>query len=414
MNKRRYTQWAAGLLTLGVLSAPGAWALTLAEAVHQGLAIHPAVSAAEAEAMEAATQVGIARDGYWPNLQASAGPENSLWGDVGYDITAAQMLYDWGRVRSRVENAEAAQRQRLEALKATSDEAALDIVETYLDVLHATQRLVVVDAHIERLEALAGVSRRRSQGGFVGRGEVERVELELARAGEQRSLARGDLRDAALQFRELVERSPEALDWPSPPPWLEALRRPERLEAALEEAPLLGQAREALHAARAEARERRAARLPQLNLEGSLLRREIGGRMEEDAVVALRLRMEPLQGLSSARQVTAAQQRIEAAQWSRHATRRDLRRQLASLLELDEMIGWRLQAVEAQLASADEVAVAYQEQFEVGLRDIADLLTVARDRFEAKRQHTDLQTERLRIPYRAAAQLGQLAVLLEK
>ncbi len=409
---RRFGPWWAGVAFLGALLPSPSWALSLTEAVRQGLAIHPLVSAAEAQAAEAGTQVEIARDGYWPTVQFSAGPENALWGEFGYDITASQMLYDWGRVRSRVENASAVERQHLEALKVTSDEAALDIIEVYLDVLAAEARLAAVASHIERLQVLAELSRDRGLLGYSGRGEADRAALELARAQEQRSLEQGAVREARAQFRELVDHSPSGLQWPSPSHLTDHLRDTEALDAAVAEAPLFRQAHEEVQAARAEEAESRATLRPQLNLEGSVQRREIGGRMEEDTVVALRLRMDAFQGLSSVRRVTSARQRIEAAQWSQRATRRDLRRQLSTLIELDEMLVWRLEAVEAQLASAEDVAEAYQEQFEVGMRELNDLLSIQRDRFEAERQRIDLRSERIRIPYRAAAQLGRLDALL--
>jgi adhesin transport system outer membrane protein len=398
------------LLLLSV-SAP-VLAIGLTEAVEQGLSIHPSVAAAREEAEAAGADVAIARDGYWPTLQASAGPENSLWGEVGYDITASQMLYDWGRVSSRVEGASAVERQYLEAYKVTSDEAALDIVETYLDVLLFASRLAAVERYIERLEALAELSRDRSGLGYVDRGEAERAELELARAREQLSVERGSLMDARRQFRELLDRDPDGLEPPAPPRLTERLRDPAALEAAVVEAPLFRQASQEVEAARAEREESRASLKPQLNLEGSLQRREIGGRMEEDAVIALRLRMEAFQGLSNFRRVEAAGRRIEAARWSQRATRRDLRRALTTLIEQDEMLGWRLESLEAQLANAAEVADAYQEQFEVGLRDIDDLLPIQRDLFEAERQRLELESQQTRLQYRAATHLGELGTLL--
>lgn len=45
------------------------------------------------------------------------------------------MLYDWGRVTSKVDSASATQRKLSEAVLVARDDAALDIVETYLDVL---------------------------------------------------------------------------------------------------------------------------------------------------------------------------------------------------------------------------------------------------------------------------------------
>ncbi|MDL4864787.1 TolC family protein, partial [Halomonas elongata] len=151
---------------------------------------------------------------------------------------------------------------------------------------------------------------------------------------------------------------------------------------------------------------------PQLNLEGSVLRREIGGRMEEDTVLALRVRMEPFQGLSNFRRTDAARQRVEASEWSQRATHRDLRRQITGLVEQDDVLAWRLEALDEQIDNAVDVIETYRDQFDVGFRDVADLLSIERDRFEAKRQRVDLGIERLRIQYRVAAQLGQLGSVL--
>lgn len=397
---------------LGLFLNGPALALSLDEAVRHGMRIHPLVSAAEAELERAAIDVDIARDGYWPTLQVSAGPENSLTGDLGYDITAAQMLYDWGRVRSRVDNASAIERQHLEELRSTKHEAALDIIETYLDVIEAKRRIEAAWRYIEYVEALGELTSERGLAGYTDRGEVERAVLELARAREQLSIEESNLRDASVQFRELVALPPDNLYTPSPMALTDDLKQPQRLDNAIGEAPLLRQSQEAVVAARAEVGESRAALRPQLNLEGSLLRREIGRQMEDDAVIALRLRMDAIQGLSNVRRTRAAHQRVEAAEWNRRSMQRDLRRQLTTLLEQDEMIDWRLQALHAQLSSTEDVVEAYTEQFDVGLRDLTDLLLIQRDRFEAERQIINLESERRRIQYRTAAQLGLLSDML--
>lgn len=409
---RRLAPWRAGVVLLGLWLSPPAWAISLSEAVREGLSIHPAVAAAQAEVEAAATDVDIARDGYWPSVQLSAGPESGLGGEFGYEITAIQMLYDWGRTRSRVGQASAVERQQLEAFKVTSDKAALDIIEVYLDVLLYQSRLAVVNRHIKRLRNLAELSRDRSSLGYGDRGEAQRAALELARAREQRGVEIGALREARGEFVELLERPAEDLAWPEPPSITSQLRVPGALDAAVADAPLFRQALAKVEAAHAEQEESRAALKPQLNLEGSLLRHEVGDRMEQDAVVALRLRMDAIQGLSNFRRVDAAGRREEAARWSQRATHRDLRRELTTWMEQEEVLTWRLESLDAQLRNAREVAEAYQEQFEVGLRDIDDLLPIQRDLFEAERQRSELESQKIRIQYRVATQLGRTGELL--
>jgi len=269
-----------------------------------------------------------------------------------------------------------------------------------------------VERHIERLEALTALSRDRSGFGYMDRGEAERAELELARAFEQRAMERGALAEANAAFRELLARPAMELVWPDPASLTERLRDTEALEEAVAEAPLFRQASEKIEAARAEREESRASLKPQLNLEGSMLRREIGGRMEEDAVIALRLRMDAFQGFSNFRRVEAAGQRVEAARWNQQATQRDLRRDITAWVEHEEVLGWRLESLARQLDNATEVTEAYQEQFQVGMRNIDDLLPIQRDLFEAERQISEIESQRIRIQYRVAARLGWLGELL--
>ena len=142
------------------------------------------------------------------------------------------------------------------------------------------------------------------------------------------------------------------------------------------------------------------------------MRREIGGRMEEDAVIALRLRIDTFQGLSNFRRVESAGRQVEAARWEQRATRRELRRELTAWFEQHEVLGWRLESLEVQLRRAEEVAEAYHEQFEAGLRDIEDLLPIQRDMFDTERQIREVESQKVRLQYRVASRLGRLNEVL--
>nr|WP_300311904.1 TolC family protein [Halomonas sp.] len=412
-------RWASYLrpiaLAVALASLPvPAWAISLVEAVNQGLEVHPEVLAAEAEVQSAETRVDIAKDSYWPSLSMSAGPENILDDSkVGYEITATQVLYDWGNIGAQVDGASAEYREKLEALKVTSDEAALDIIEIYLDVLAASARLNAVEDYEARLAKLQGLLTDRDTSGYSDRSESDRATLEVARANEQLSVEMGALDEARQQFRVLVEASPYDLSQPPFVSLLETMEQPDRLEQALLDAPALQRSHAEVDVARSNLDQSRAKLKPQLNLEGSLLNREIGGNMEDDQIVALRLRMEPIQGLSNWREVDSARQRLQAAEWTKSATQRDIRRNLDSLLDQRKVILGRIKQVEQQISSSAAVVDTYREQFQAGFRDIADILSIERERFEAERQKADLAIEKYRLEYQAATQLGMLGQVLK-
>ena len=403
---------SASFMLALMVHAPDSFGMTVTEAVNQGLAVHPKVASVEAELNAATTDIAIARDGYFPNVQASVGPENSLWGDIGWNVTASQMLFDWGRVKARVNEASARERELYHRLKLTSEEAALEIAEVYLDVLLFEARIEAADRYISRLTTLSEMTSDRSQGGFSDRSEAERARLELARANEQRSIEYGSLLQARANFRELIGAPPLSLIWPQGLDWDFKRYSPEAFAPELTDAPSYQQAQAQVEVAEASRAESKAALKPRLNLEGSLMRRNIGGHMETDSVVSLTLRMDAMQGLSSWRRVDAAMSREQAARWNQLAAERDLRRELNDYAELNDVVTWRQRSLEEQLINVRDVAEAYQEQFEIGHRGIDDLLPIQRELFEAERLREELRSQSLRMQYRSARQLGHLGKLL--
>lgn len=377
-----------------------------------GLAIHPQIRAAESDVRAADTDVKIAKGGYYPSVSVSGGPRSLDLDGLSYEVTAAQMLYDWGRVSSRVENARAAQRQLSEDMLVKRDEAALDITETYLDAL-VTERLIAVDnRHIERLREILAMTEMRSEGGYADRSEPERANLELARAQEQLVTDQGQLADARSQFETLVGTAAIALDEPTPQAMSHFIETSD-LAVIIADAPLYRKSVEDTKIAYAELRDTRSSLLPQLNVEATTMRRDIGGRAQSDSTIALRFRMNGLQGFSNFQRVSGARQRIESAQWREGAVQREIRRKVQSLLDTAAMIQAREEALRRQVADSTSIGSLYREQFAVGRRDVIDLLNVQRERFEAERQIIDIRVQRIRIQYQVATKLGLIGPLLE-
>ncbi len=63
--------------------------------------------------------------GVLPSVTMSGGRRSSTSARSIYDLTASQMLYDWGRVTSKVDSASATQRKLSEAVLVARDDAAV-------------------------------------------------------------------------------------------------------------------------------------------------------------------------------------------------------------------------------------------------------------------------------------------------
>lgn len=394
-------------------TSPGGFA-TLLDAVTQGLTMHPRVLSALAEVERARSEVNVAEGGYQPSIEVSAGPESRNNGEIGYNVTVSQMIYDWGRVGSSVDAANASLRQQNENLALVQEEAALEIVEIHLDVLSARQRLQAIEAHQERLRTLRQLSAERESQGYADGTEASRAALSLARAAEQLAIERGRLRDATTQYHTLVGQEPTTFDTPIDPALPRLLTDRARLDEVIRSAPAYRKAQEDVAVAEAQIHGTKASLVPQLRLEGSSTRRQIAGRMIDDSTIALRLRVDPWQGISGFDKIDAARRRLDAVRWTLDNVNRELRRKLSSMTETAEVTRWRVEALEAQRAEAAEVRSLYEEQFMAAMRDIADLLLVENDALEVERQIVNARTELLRIHYRMAAEVGLLRPALEQ
>ncbi|MGR8931548.1 MAG: TolC family protein [Gammaproteobacteria bacterium] len=388
--------------------------MSISEAVHQGLATHPGVRAAMADVDRADVEVDVAKGGYFPSVDMKGGPSTASSDPLTYNITVSQMVYDWGRVESKVDSASATLRKQAENLLVVRESAALEIVETYLDVLAGNLRLQAAEEYLERLMHLRNLTDTRQAGGYSDASEKARTELAVGKGKEQLALEKGKLRDAEAQYQIQVGQDPVNLVLPPFEPWDKLMPTDElELNELIAQSPLYRKAGEDVAVAEAGLQGAKAALLPQLRLEGMAIRRPVGGQMRSDEIASLSFSMDPFQGLSNFKRADAEAQRVQSAQGTLDSVLRESRRKIRSWFETADALKWRLEAFEGQLSKAAEVRALYEEQFQVGKRSIVDLLNVENESFEAQRQRAAAIIEWQRLQYRAVAQLGQLVPLLE-
>lgn len=386
---------------------------SLSEVVERGLRLNPAVQAETALVAQMLTEVKISESGYWPSLELSAGPENGLSGELGYDVFLSQMLFDWGRTSSDVSAANAKHRKQAQTLLMTRNDAALEIIEVCLDLLSASAQMDSIERYQEQLASLFQLVKQRTEVGYGTNAELGRIQQAQGYMHEQLISVRSRLREAENEYRLLTSYSAKDIpDFETDFGLIDELLTGKSLERAIQRSPQYMAAQEDLLLAQAQVDGVEASLKPRVVLEARAQRREVGGIMTDDSTVALRLRMDPIQGLSSFQRTVSERQGLEAAQWQLSAVRRTLQRGAESARENILALGQRVQSLTQQLGYLDTIRESYRQQFVAGSRTIDDLISIEREQYELEVQTITTRHEYLRVPYRTTADLGLLTHLV--
>ncbi len=393
-------------------SADGA-AMTLLAAVKRGVRMHPKVQSAIANVARAETEVSIAESSYWPTMELSAGPD--LGGDVSYNLALTQTIYDWGQVSSGVEKASASKRERIQTLIQTQDDVALEVVNACIELKLARDNLSIVEFYQQQLDYLRQLVQERGASGYSDNTEISRVRQALGYADEQVATEMKRLLDSETNFRVLLDLEPKTQEVILPPVsnLFGMISDTVVLGRAINQAPDVRGAMEQVAQARSELDSASATLKPRLQLEATSQRRDVDGSATDDTVVGLRVRMNPMQGFSSFKQVTAQRQLLEQAQFEADTKRLELKKQVEVLGNQKRILSDQLNALNVQISQVENVRQTYRDQFMVGLRKIDDLISIERENFEAERQRLETISEYHRITYDAAAALGLLSPMLE-
>jgi Outer membrane protein len=160
-----------------------------------------------------------------PNVGASAGfqlnereisqfnpPSDRAW---SMSITASQVLFAGGGVRSSIRSAQLAREAAVLDLQAVINESLLQVRTNYYQVLLARDRITVQEENLRLLEQQLKTATDRFEAGTVSGFERLRAEVAVANARTPLITARNDYRLAIEALRQslgLSPRRPDAID----------------------------------------------------------------------------------------------------------------------------------------------------------------------------------------------------------
>lgn len=407
------------LIPTATLGDPVA-AASLAETVRQVLQRHPDIRSSAALLNAQEERLIQARSNYYPTVGLDGAASNATDLDFGTPRDRTTRRVDtflrWNLFRGFGDRQvlRTAEYDRLAAsadLEAMQEQVALQVIESYLDVLRLRRLLALGAGYIAELQRLSEAVRLRAEDGRVAAADKDQVRASLIQAQLQQSQLRGQLRGTEERYRLLVGAAPGELiepviDGSATGPSLDALMQQaiagnHRVQAALQRAAARGE----------EVGVVAAGLYPSFDLElRKRLVSEINPVPQIDTRNSTQIQFSyqmPLGGASFSRKREAVERKLAA----QAAADNELLRAHSELVE--RWAAWQeMHAIAPQLAeraeASEQVVKAYDLQFAVARRSITDLIAVRGERYRAQSDLLDNRVGQLVSSARVLSLLGRL------
>ncbi len=427
---RRWTLALFASAAMVVVGGSHALATTLQDSVYGAIETNPEIDIVKTSRRAIDQELRQARAGYLPSLdfRGAAGPE---WSDnnttraadsdntrfrTEAQLTLSQMLFDGYATQSEVERQQARIDSAAHRVEEAAEFIALNAIEAHLDILRNQEIVRFNEANIAQHERILGQVRDLEEGGRGDIGDVRQTESRLARAFDTLAVSRGALADAIARYQRVVGARPGDLEDAEAPIAALPPSPEDAANLASVNSPTVRIAAADTDVAGAEIRASRSGFYPRFDVElGAGLNRNIDGAQgrDNDASGLLVMRYNLYRGGADMALEREAFHRANEARASLDNTRRLAEQEARISYNALQTATARREALTQKEEAQRRTRDIYAEQFEVGTRQLLDLLDGENELFLNRVELvTAVYTERF-AAYRVLAVVGELLNALE-
>ncbi|AWM77784.1 hypothetical protein HYN04_08410 [Phenylobacterium parvum] len=427
MIMRRRSRWLAAVSLAGLtLSAAGASAETMAEAIAMAYASNPTLQAQRAQLRALDENWYQARSGYRPTLSATGratwtettlpgtSPQVDIESNSGSAVLSlTQPIYTGGRVSSAVSAAESDSLSGRETLRRVEAQILGQVIQSYVDVRRDQEALRIRQTNVAVLQRQLDESRARFEVGEITRTDVAQSEARLAAAVALLNSAQATLATSRATYEAVVGQAPGDL---APEPPIGTI-----LPASIEQAwdlaesgsPIIRAAEYAEQASRARVAGARAEQMPTIALQGQLGYSGLVSPLHTDAysralsgsaVVTVPL----FTGGQTLSRVRAASERNTVDRLGIENARRSVRQAITQSWSALQASRSNIEATDKQVRAARIAAEGVVQEQRVGLRTTIDVLNAEQELRAAELAQISARRDEYVAAAGVLAQVGRL------
>ncbi|MFV5213699.1 TolC family outer membrane protein [Azonexus caeni] len=367
-------------------------------------------------------EVGVARGGYFPKLDLTAGAgreslevpgsAKDTYTRRGYALTLSQMLFDGFATRSEVRKLGKAKLVRYYELLEASENVALEASKAYVDVLRYRSLVALAEDNYVRHKATYEQIKARTASGVGRRVDLEQAGSRLALAEVNLTTETANLHDVMARYQRLVGELPAATLTPQQLPGAALPASPKAaLDVLYKRNPTLLAAVENIEAAQYDVEGRRAAYMPRIDLrartETTKNYQGVSGDRDQN-VAEVVMSWNLFNGGSDTARERQYVERKHMALEMREKACRDTRQTLLIAYNDVQRLSEQKANLTTQVALLEKTRDAYRDQFNVGQRTLLDLLDTENELLSAKRSLVNADTDLTLAYLRSQAGMGSL------
>lgn len=328
-------------------------------------------------------------------------------------LTLTQTIFDGYSRESEVAKQNALLQGASFDIHDQAETIAADVAFAFIDILRYSEIQRLSEENLDIHSKILDDVKKRVDAGQSGVADLQQSAARLASAKSRIAEVRLDLDKAKITFNRLVDREADADDLDKPEVAENML--PADLESAIEQAvansPLIERSRAETESAKADIGNAKSGNYPTVLFElRSTDNHDTDGStgLNKDVSAMLRLNMNLYRGGADKARTQAASSRhgesMAALAQSQRQVEEEVRRAWSSMERQDEEVLGRFD----QVLANGQVVDTYREEFNVGQRDLLDLLDSENELFVSRTQLVTAESSALYARYLLAASMGQL------
>jgi adhesin transport system outer membrane protein len=428
------------VLGLSALCSVKSNAQSLEQAVATALDTHPDIRQSFARFKSKEEDVNRAAAGYLPTIDLTAGygyeytdtPSNrrSAFDDQDgktelargeFGISIKQMLFDGMFTSNEVERTKFEASAEQWTLIANAEDLALQVAKAYLNYIKTEELIKLAEKNIESHQAIYSQIKERTDSGLGNIADLSQVTGRLARAQSNMISARNNNLDARTQFIRLTNTQPENLILPVPDADMLPKDKSSGLSVATKRHPVIKSAQQDIRAARSFKSAVKSNYYPKLSLElaanadndisGESGLNQFGdnvGGHRNDATAMLRLQYNFYSGGKDIANERSAAYKVSEAQEINASAHRQVIESFELAWNAFEMLDLQKKYIKQHVITSMDTWSAYKQQFDIGQRNLLDLLDTENELFQARQDYLDADFNELSARYRLLNSTGQL------